>query len=202
MIIRFFDILFSLLGLIVLSPLLFVISLLIVIDSKGGIFYFQNRVGKNSVEFRLYKFRTMEVNSDKNGSLTIGTRDIRISRIGYYLRKYKLDELPQLINVLIGDMNLVGPRPELRKYVDLYNEKQKSILNVKPGITDYASIEYFNENEILANSLNPEKTYIEDIMPKKIELNMKYIYNKNVKIYFSIIINTIFQIVKGNSSSK
>jgi lipopolysaccharide/colanic/teichoic acid biosynthesis glycosyltransferase len=155
-------------------------------------------VGFKDIEFRLIKFRTMSVNSDKAGLLTVGLRDQRITRIGYYLRKLKLDELPQLVNVLVGKMSLVGPRPEVRKYVNFYNEKQRSILNIKPGITDYASIAFVKENEILALSENPEKTYIEEIMPKKINLNMAYINNPNLKNYFRIILLTIKTIIKPN----
>lgn len=198
MIIRFFDIVFSLIFLLILFPFLVLISLLIIIDSKGGIFYFQYRVGFKDIEFRLIKFRTMSANSDKAGLLTVGSRDQRITRIGYYLRKLKLDELPQLVNVLVGNMSLVGPRPEVRKYVNFYNETQRSILNIKPGITDYASIAFVKENEILALSENPEKTYIEEIMPKKINLNMAYINNPNLKNYFRILLLTIKTIIKLN----
>ena len=126
----------------------------------------------------------------------MGGRDPRVTRSGYFIRKYKLDELPQLLNVLIGDMSLVGPRPEVRKYVDLYNETQRKVLSVKPGITDYASIEYIDENEILGKAENPEKVYIEQIMPEKIKYNMKYIQNRSVKEYFKIIFLTIVKIVK------
>jgi len=198
MIIRFFDIVFSLIFLLILFPFLVLISLLIIVDSKGGIFYFQYRVGYKDIEFRLIKFRTMSTNSDKAGLLTVGSRDQRITRIGYYLRKLKLDELPQLVNVLVGNMSLVGPRPEVRKYVNFYNETQRSILNIKPGITDYASIAFVKENEILALSENPEKTYIEEIMPKKINLNMAYINNPNLKNYFRILLLTIKTIIKLN----
>ena len=153
---RIFDLLFSFLGLVILSPFLLVIAILIVIDSKGDIFYLQQRVGKDNKDFNIFKFRTMRPNSDKQGLLTVGAKDSRITKIGVFLRKYKIDELPQLINVLIGNMSFVGPRPEVRKYVDLYNSEQKKVLTVKPGITDYASIEYSKENELLAKSENPE----------------------------------------------
>jgi lipopolysaccharide/colanic/teichoic acid biosynthesis glycosyltransferase len=196
MIIRFCDFLFSLLGIIVLLPFFLVISILIILDSKGNVIYFQNRVGKNNIDFTLYKFRTMAQNSDKKGLLTVGAKDNRITKIGYYLRKLKLDELPQLFNVLFGDMSFVGPRPEVRKYVDLYNDTQKKILMVKPGITDYASIAYSNENDILALSDNPEKTYIEKIMPIKIEMNMKFIDNPTFISYIRIIFHTIIQIIQ------
>ncbi len=191
---RVFDIVFSLFGILVLLPFFLIISLFIVLDSKGGIFYFQNRVGKGSADFKLFKFRTMKTDSDKKGLLTVGSRDSRITKIGYFLRKYKIDELPQLINVLNGTMSFVGPRPEVRKYVDLYNEDQQQILLVKPGITDFASLEYFNENDLLAKSTNPEQTYIEEVMPAKIELNKKYIANPSLSTDISIILKTIQKI--------
>ena len=178
--IRFFDFILSLVGLVVLAPIFIVLAIWIKIDSKGPVFYKQVRVGQNSIDFGLFKFRSMVVDADKKGLITVGGRDPRITRSGYFIRKYKLDELPQLINVLVGDMSLVGPRPEVRKYVDLYTDEQQKVLSVKPGITDYASIEYMDENEILGKSNDPEKTYIEEIMPEKIKYNMKYIQNKNV----------------------
>ncbi|HNY45223.1 MAG: sugar transferase [Bacteroidota bacterium] len=192
---RIFDLLFSFLGLVILSPFLLVIAILIVIDSKGDIFYLQQRVGKDNKDFNIFKFRTMRPNSDKQGLLTVGAKDSRITKIGVFLRKYKIDELPQLINVLIGNMSFVGPRPEVRKYVDLYNSEQKKVLTVKPGITDYASIEYSNENELLARSENPEKTYIEEIMPAKLELNLKYIKEASLLTDIKIIFKTFAKIV-------
>lgn len=191
---RVFDIVFSLFGIIVLLPFFLIISLFIVLDSKGGIFYFQTRVGKDNVDFKLFKFRTMKTDADKKGLLTVGSKDSRITKIGYFLRKYKIDELPQLINVLNGTMSFVGPRPEVRKYVDLYNKEQQQILQVQPGITDFASLEYFNENDLLAKSDNPEKTYIEEVMPAKIELNKKYIANPSLGTDISIILKTITKI--------
>lgn len=192
---RIFDIFCSFIGLILLSPLFIIICLLVGLTSKGGIFYLQTRVGKNSRDFKLFKFRTMHTNSDKKGLLTVGGRDPRITAIGYYLRKYKLDELPQLLNVFFGSMSLVGPRPEVRKYVDLYNEEQKKVLLVKPGITDYASLEYFSENELLAKSSKPEETYINEIMPAKLELNKKYILEHSLLTDIKIIFNTFKKIV-------
>lgn len=191
MIKRLFDIFSSLLGLIILSPFLLIISLLVLFSSPGGIFYRQTRVGKNDKNFRLWKFRTMKPDSDKKGLLTVGGRDPRVTGIGYFLRKYKLDELPQLINVLVGEMSVVGPRPEVRKYVDMYTPEQMHVLDVQPGITDYASIEYSNENELLAKSSDPEKTYIEEIMPAKLKLNMKYIEEKSLATDLKIIFRTI-----------
>jgi lipopolysaccharide/colanic/teichoic acid biosynthesis glycosyltransferase len=193
---RLFDIIASLLGIIILIPFLFIISIFIVCGSGFPVFYMQSRVGKDGKDFNLFKFRTMANNSDKKGLLTIGGRDSRVTKIGYYLRKYKLDELPQLLNVFIGDMSLVGPRPEVRKYVNLYNDMQKKVLQVKPGITDLASIEFFDENEMLGKSLNPEQTYITEVMPKKLELNLLYIEQQGFLMDLKIICNTLLKIVK------
>lgn len=194
--IRFFDFFFTVLGLIILSPLFLIVAIWIKLDSSGPVFYKQTRVGRNNKDFKLLKFRSMVTDADKKGLITVGGRDPRVTQSGYFIRKYKLDELPQLLNVLIGDMSLVGPRPEVRKYVDLYNETQRMVLSVKPGITDYASIEYIDENEILGKAENPENVYIEQIMPEKIKYNMKYIQNRSVKEYFKIIFLTIGKIVK------
>ena len=197
MIKRGIDILFSLIGLICLFPFFIFISFFIFITSKGGVFFVQLRVGKNNKDFKLYKFRTMFLNSDSKGLLTVGNNDKRITKLGYYLRKNKLDELPQLINVLNGTMSLVGPRPEVRRYVNLYNSEQKSILDVKPGITDFASIMYFNENEILANSVNPEQTYINEIMPIKLELNKQYINEMSLLTDLKIIFKTFIKLINS-----
>lgn len=183
-------------GLFALSPLFLILAIWIKLDSNGPVFYRQVRVGRNNKDFRIFKFRSMRVGADKHGLITVGGRDPRVTRSGYFIRKYKLDELPQLINVFIGDMSLVGPRPEVRKYVDLYNEEQKRVLAVRPGITDYASIEYMDENVLLERSENPDKTYIEEVMPAKIELNMRYINNPTLTEYFKIIFLTIFKIVR------
>ena len=193
--IRVFDILFSFLGLIILIPFLIIIALLVVCTSRGGIFYTQKRVGKNNIDFTLWKFRTMHKNADKTGLLTVGEKDERITKVGYYLRKYKLDELPQLWNVLRGDMSLVGPRPEVRKYVELYTDLQKRVLSVRPGITDYASVEFLDENQLLAQSGNPEKYYVEVIMPKKLEINGRYMENSSVKEYFKILFLTVRKVL-------
>ena len=184
---RFFDIMFSLLGLIILMPFFIIIALCIACTSHGGIFYAQKRVGQCNKDFTLFKFRTMVVDADERGLLTVGAKDVRITCVGHFLRKYKLDELPQLWNVLKGEMSWVGPRPEVRKYVDLYNDEQKRVLTVRPGITDYASIAYRNENNILAQSSNPEKQYVEEIMPEKLQLNLRYIENQSVREYFKIL---------------
>lgn len=193
---RTFDIISSTIGLIILSPIFILISLCIKLDSKGTIFFKQVRVGKNKKIFKIYKFRTMVTDAEKIGKqITVGN-DCRITKVGKFIRKYKIDELPQLINVLKGEMSLVGPRPEVPRYVELYDKYQEQILLVQPGITDYASIEFRNENDILGKSSNPEETYIKDIMPTKIELNLKYI--KNISLYedFKLIIKTLKAIVK------
>ena len=192
---RIFDIVSSLFGLILLSPFMIIIAILIKLDSKGPIFFKQVRVTKNGREFKIFKYRTMRVGSDKFSQITVG-KDSRITKVGDFLRKYKLDEIPQLINVLIGDMSLVGPRPEVPKYVALYTEEQREILKVRAGITDYASIEFSNENDILANEADPEKAYIEKIMPRKIELNKKYLSEISVMTDIKIILLTIKKILK------
>jgi lipopolysaccharide/colanic/teichoic acid biosynthesis glycosyltransferase len=194
--IRIFDIVFSFVGILLCFPLFIIIYLLIVIESKGGGFYIQKRVGRNNIDFSLYKFRSMGIGSDKKGLITIGGRDPRMTRVGYIIRRFKLDELPQLLNVFVGDMSFVGPRPEVRKYVEMYSEAQRQVLSVRPGITDYASIEYVDENEILGSATDPEKVYIEEIMPHKIRLNMKFIEHKSIKEYFYIIFLTFWHIVK------
>ena len=188
---RTFDILFSFIGLICIAPVFLILFILIAADSKGGIFYKQVRIGKNLKPFKLFKFRSMYTDADKKGLLTVGNNDKRITKIGYYLRKYKLDELPQLINVFIGNMSFVGPRPEVEKYVKLYNNEQLKVFNVKPGITDWASIQYVNENELLAKSKKPEKTYIDEIMPAKLKLNLAYVNDNNILVDIKIILLTI-----------
>jgi lipopolysaccharide/colanic/teichoic acid biosynthesis glycosyltransferase len=180
------------------SPILLVIAVLIKLNSKGPIFYLQQRVGLNGADFFIYKFRTMRIGADKLGLLTVGGRDPRVTSVGYFLRKYKLDELPQLINVVNGSMSLVGPRPEVRKYVDMYNSEQRKVLNAKPGITDYASIEYADENNLLASSENPERTYIDEIMPAKLKLNMKYIAEQGVITDIKIIFSTVIRVIRGH----
>lgn len=194
--IRLFDILFSGLGMIVLSPLLLILYILIRIESKGGGIYAQDRIGLNGVPFKLYKFRTMVVDSDKGGLITVGGRDSRLTRIGYRIRKYKLDELPQLWNVFVGDMSFVGPRPEVEKYTRLYTEEQKKVLSVRPGITDWASIKYLDENVILGQAEDPDKVYVEQIMPDKIRYNMIWIKNQGIIDYFKIIFVTIIKIFR------
>lgn len=194
---RLFDIFVSLTGLLLLLPLFFVIGLLVRFDSPGSVFYRQQRVGKNRRLFRIFKFRTMQLNSDSKGLLTVGGRDPRITRSGYFLRKYKLDELPQLLNVLIGDMSFVGPRPEVKKYVDLYTSQELQVLNVRPGITDFASLEYFSENQLLATSDDPETTYIQEIMPAKLKLSARYIEEASLLTDVKIMGRTILKILSS-----
>lgn len=176
---RLFDIVSSGTGLILLSPVLLFLAIWIKLDSRGPVFYRQVRVGKNGRDFKIYKFRSMRQGADKKGLITVGGRDPRVTRSGYYIRKYKLDEFPQLINVLKGDMSIVGPRPEVRKYVNLYTKEQLKVLSVKPGITDMASIKYRNENELLEKADDPDKMYIEVIMPDKLKYNLEYIKNQS-----------------------
>jgi lipopolysaccharide/colanic/teichoic acid biosynthesis glycosyltransferase len=193
---RLFDIVVSILILLIFFPFGFLISLAILIESKGGVFYRQERIGKNGVPFRMLKFRSMRPEADKAGKLTVGMRDPRITRSGYFIRKYKLDEFPQFINVLKGEMSIVGPRPEVKEFVDLYTVEQQRILSVKPGITDYASLEYFKENELLGKAADPRKTYIDEIMPAKIELNMKYLNNPGIIQDLGIMWRTFVQMVR------
>lgn len=190
--IRLLDIIFSFFGLVILFPFLILIAVWVKLDSKGPVFYRQVRVGRFGKDFRLFKFRSMRVNADKAGLLTVGGRDPRVTTAGYYLRKFKLDELPQLLNVLFGDMSLVGPRPEVRKYVELYSAEQKKVLDVRPGITDIASIEYKKENELLAQSPDPEFTYIHEVMPEKLRLNQIFINDPSAWNYIKIIWRTVF----------
>lgn len=193
---RVFDLAFAIPGLIILSPIMLCIAIWIWLDSKGGIFYRQMRVGKDGKDFEIYKFRTMHRDAEKTGLLTVGGRDPRITRAGYYLRKYKLDELPQLWNVLNGTMSLVGPRPEVRKYVNLYNAEQLKVLSVKPGITDRASILFRNENELLARASDPELFYIQEIMPNKLRINLDYVQNQSLLNDIQIIFQTLIKLIK------
>ena len=190
---RLFDILASGIGIIILSPVLLIIALRIKTGSDGPIFFKQVRVGKDGKEFEILKFRTMVVDAEKMGrQITVGA-DNRITKVGGFLRKYKLDELPQLFNVFKGDMSLVGPRPEVPRYVKLYTEEQRKVLNVKPGITVLASIRYRDENELLGQAENPDEFYINTIMPDKLALNLEYINKSNVFYDIYIIIETIIK---------
>lgn len=192
---RLFDIVASGCGLILLFPLFIILSIWIKFDSEGSIFYKQVRVGRYNKDFYLYKFRSMRVGSDKKGLITVGDRDPRITNSGYFIRKYKLDEFPQLINVLKGDMSLVGPRPEVRKYVDMYTPEQLRVLDVRPGITDLASIRYRNENEILAQAANPDEYYVNVVMQDKLKINLEYIDKHNLWYDIKLIFKTFYAII-------
>lgn len=192
---RLFDIISSGCGLIVLSPIFIVIAIWVKLDSKGPVFYRQIRVGKDNKDFKLFKFRSMKIGADRQGLITVGGRDPRVTRSGYYIRKYKLDELPQLINVFIGDMSVVGPRPEVRKYVDLYTPEQMRVLSVRPGITDLASIRYRNENELLETVDEPETYYREVIMQDKLKINLEYVDNRSFWGDIKLIFATLYAIV-------
>ena len=192
---RLFDIVASGLGLLCLSPLFLLLAVWIKCDTPGPVFYRQTRVGRYNRDFRLYKFRSMRIGADRQGLITVGGHDTRITRSGYFIRKYKLDEFPQLINVFIGDMSLVGPRPEVRKYVDLYTQEQMHVLDVRPGITDLASIRYRNENELLAQAADPDRYYIETIMPDKLRINLEYVANHSFWSDIVFIFKTFWEIV-------
>lgn len=192
---RVFDILASGLGLLVLCPLFAILAIWIKLDSKGPVFYRQVRVGKGNKDFRLFKFRSMRPDSDKHGLITVGGRDPRVTRSGYYIRKYKLDEFPQLINVFIGDMSLVGPRPEVRKYIEMYSPEQMRVLDVRPGITSLASIRYRNENDILAAAQDPDQTYIEQVMPDKLAIDLEYVGKANLWTDIKLIFSTFKAII-------
>ncbi len=192
---RIFDLISATLVLIFCSPLFIVVSIWIAIDSRGGVFYKQIRVGKNQKEFGLLKFRSMRPNADKSGQLTVGN-DNRVTKVGRFIRRYKLDELPQLINIIKGEMSVVGPRPEVPKYVRMYSPEQLKVLSVLPGLTDYASIEYLDEQKILGEADDPEKKYIEEVMPAKLQLNLNYIADRNLIVDFKLIFKTIFKIFR------
>ena len=189
---RLFDIVCSFFGLVFLSWLFVFVAVWVGLSSRGGVFYRQRRVGRCNRDFTIYKFRSMRVNSDRQGLLTIGGRDGRITKAGVFIRKHKLDELPQLFNVLRGDMSFVGPRPEVRKYVELYTEEQKKVLTVRPGITSLSSIKYRNENEILSRSDNPEQYYIDVIMQDKLAIELDYLEQRSLLTDIKVIFQTIF----------
>ena len=191
---RLFDIVSSGIGLLCLAPIFVVMAIWIKLDSRGPVFYRQTRVGRYGRDFRIFKFRSMRVGSDKGRQITVGERDPRITRSGYFIRRYKIDELPQLINVFLGDMSVVGPRPEVRKYVDLYSEEQRKVFQVRPGITDLASIKYLNENELLSQVDDPDTYYIDVIMPDKLAINLEYIRHQSFMGDIKIIFNTLFKI--------
>jgi len=193
---RFFDLISSFAGLLFLSPVFLLIMLGIKIDSRGPVFFVQSRVGRKEKNFKLFKFRTMYMNAHRHGLITIGKKDPRVTPFGYYLRKLKLDEFPQLINVLIGDMSIVGPRPEVRRHVELYSSEQMHVLDVRPGITSTASIEFVNENELLGKSSRPEHYYINELMPRKLTMDLKYIQNRSFCRDIRIILATLGRILK------
>lgn len=190
---RLFDIFFSLIGLLILSPLFVVVALLIKLDSKGPVFFRQERIGKYFKPFRIYKFRTMTVDTVEKGPLITVRGDNRVTKIGKFLRKYKIDELPQLLNVLKGEMSFVGPRPEIKEYVQLFKSDYKKLLKIRPGITDPASIKYSNEEGILSLSKNWEEDYIKRILPEKIKLSLHYIETHNVITDLKLILKTIIE---------
>jgi lipopolysaccharide/colanic/teichoic acid biosynthesis glycosyltransferase len=192
---RSFDLIFSIFGLIVLFPVLIFIAILIKIDSKGPVLFIQGRVGKNNIDFNIYKFRTMSVQSEKKGLLTLGNHDSRVTKIGYFLRRYKIDEFPQLINILIGDMSFVGPRPELRYYVNFYNDDDMKIFQVRPGITGLASLKYRNEVELLKAAEHPEAFFIKTIIPDKLKYNKEYIKKRSFFFDIKLIILTIIKVI-------
>lgn len=193
---RLFDITASGLGLIALSPLFAIMAVWIKCDSPGPVFYRQVRVGRGNKDFRIFKFRSMRVGADKKGLITVGGHDPRVTRSGYYIRKYKLDEFPQLINVFLGDMSLVGPRPEVRKYVDMYTPEQMHVLDVRPGITSLASLRYRNENELLAQAADPDRCYIEQVMPDKIAIDLEYVANAGLWTDIKLIFSTLAAITR------
>lgn len=192
---RLFDVFASGLGLFFLSPLFLVLAIWIKLDSPGPVFYRQVRVGRGNKDFRIYKFRSMRVGADKQGLITVGGHDPRITRSGYFIRKYKLDEFPQLINVFVGDMSLVGPRPEVRKYVDMYTPDQLHVLDVRPGVTSLASIRYRNENELLDKAENPDKFYIDVIMQDKLAIDLEYVQNASFWYDVKLIFKTFWEII-------
>jgi lipopolysaccharide/colanic/teichoic acid biosynthesis glycosyltransferase len=192
---RIFDFISSLVVVILFFPFFILIAIWILLDSPGGIFYKQIRVGKDGKEFTLLKFRSMTIGADKQGLITVGN-DNRVTRSGRFIRKTKIDEFPQLINILKGDMSVVGPRPEVPKYVALYTEDQKKVLSVRPGLTDLASLKYFDEQKLLGESDDPEKTYLNEIMPKKLDLNLQYLAQQSLFLDFKLIFSTIFRIFK------
>ena len=192
---RLFDVVASGVGLLLLSPLFLLVAIWIKLDSPGPVFYRQVRVGRYNRAFRIFKFRSMRVGADKGSLVTIGGRDPRVTRSGYFIRKFKIDELPQLINVFIGDMSLVGPRPEVRHYVDYWTKEQLRVLDVRPGITDPASIKFRNENELLEKAEDAEKYYIEVIMQEKLRLYLEYVEKHNFWFDIKLIFQTFWVII-------
>ena len=194
---RMFDILFAMFMLLLFSPLFCGLAIWVSLDSRGGVFFGQERVGLDGKPFKLWKFRTMKPHAERGGQLTVGSYDSRITRAGYFLRKFKVDELPQLWNVVLGDMSVVGPRPEVPRYVAMYSTEQRKVLSIRPGITDYASLRYFEESDLLAKSANPEETYITQIMPAKLALNLEYVSKHTFAGDVAIIVKTGLRILKA-----
>ena len=192
---RIFDIISSVAVLIILFPFLFLISIWIALDSKGGVFYKQIRVGKKGKEFGLLKFRSMTPNGERSGQITVGI-DSRVTKAGKFVRKYKIDEFPQLLNIIVGQMSIVGPRPEVPKYVAMYDSNQLKVLDVLPGLTDYGTLEYIDEQELLGQTNDPETIYIKEVMPAKLVLNLKYVSERNFGLDLKLIFKTIFRIFK------
>jgi lipopolysaccharide/colanic/teichoic acid biosynthesis glycosyltransferase len=195
--IRILDLAISFVFLALFFPILLAISILVRLSSSGGVFYKQVRIGKDGVPFKLYKFRSMRIGSDKLGLLTIGNNDNRITKIGTFLRSTKIDEIPQFFNVLMGNMSIVGPRPEVEKYTSLYTPAQREVLSVLPGITDFASIHFRNENELLANQSDPENYYIQELIPVKIDLSMRYVRKRNIFNYIKILYLTFIKVLRN-----
>ena len=193
---RIFDIVASGFGLLVMSPVFLILAIWIKLDSKGPVFYRQVRVGRKNRDFRIFKFRSMRVGADKMGLISVGGHDPRVTRSGYFIRKYKLDEFPQLINVFIGDMSLVGPRPEVRKYVDLYTSEQMQVLDVRPGVTSLASIRYRNENELLEKVEDSDQYYINVVMQDKLAIDLEYIRNVSFGYDIRLVFQTFWEIIR------
>ena len=193
---RIFDIVASGFGLLVMSPVFLILAIWIKLDSKGPVFYRQVRVGRKNRDFRIFKFRSMRVGADKMGLITVGGHDPRVTRSGYFIRKYKLDEFPQLINVFIGDMSLVGPRPEVRKYVDLYTSEQMQVIDVRPGVTSLASIRYRNENELLEKVEDSDQYYINVVMQDKLAIDLEYIRNVSFGYDIRLVFQTFWEIIR------
>ena len=193
---RIFDIVASGFGLLVMSPVFLILAIWIKLDSKGPVFYRQVRVGRKNRDFRIFKFRSMRVGADKMGLITVGGHDPRVTRSGYFIRKYKLDEFPQLINVFIGDMSLGGPRPEVRKYVDLYTSEQMQVLDVRPGVTSLASIRYRNENELLEKVEDSDQYYINVVMQDKLAIDLEYIRNVSFGYDIRLVFQTFWEIIR------
>jgi len=193
---RLFDVVAAFLALVLLAPVMFLLAVAVVVSSPGGAFFRQTRVGRHGHTFQLLKFRSMRPGSEAGGQITVGARDPRITGIGHFLRRTKLDELPQLINIVKGDMSVVGPRPEVPRYVALYTAEQRAVLSVRPGLTSMASIAYINENEVLGRSSEPERAYVEEVMPAKLALDLHYVRERSLALDLHIIAATILRIVR------